>query len=201
MRNTSTIDTFQTKSGLTVRVRPLGPDDAPYLVDLFEHMSSGSRYSRFMQSADNVPMDRIWSEAELIAHLVETTSYGLAAFADLPDHEGALIGVARYVELNPLQAEIAVSVRDDHHRQGIGTTLLRLLIRNAEEDGYEQLLGTVQNSNEATWAMLMKQNYRLERLSEGAYSMVTIHLREPKSRVKDWLDTAADYSPEPQIVW
>ncbi len=201
MRDENTHETFQTKSGLTVRVRPLGPDDAPYLVDLFEHMSSESRYSRFMQSADHVSMERIWSEAEQIAHLVESASFGLVAFADLPGRDNAPVGAARYVELNPLQAEIAVSVRDDLHRQGIGTNLLRLLIQYAANEGYEQLLGTVQNSNAGMWTMLRKLNYRLERQPEGNYSLITIHINEPKSRAKDWLDAAADFSPEPQIIW
>lgn len=201
MRDENTIEIFQTKSGLLVYVRPMEPGDAPYLVDIFEHMGSESRYSRFMQTADNISIDRMWSEAELIAHLVETTSYGLVAFADLTDQECAPIGAARYVELNPVQAEIAVSVRDDHQHQGIGTNLMRLLIQYAEDDGYEQLVGTVQNNNSAMWAMLRKLNYRLERQPEGNYSLVTIHIREPKSRTDDWLDTAADFSPEPQIIW
>lgn len=201
MRDENTLETFQSKSGLTVRVRPLGSNDAPYLVDLFEHMSSESRYNRFLQPADNVPIERVWSEAEQIIHLVDSISFGLVAFADLPNHADAAVGVVRYVELNPLQAEIAVSVRDDLHHQGIGTNLMHLLIRHAEDAGYEQLLGTVQNSNAAMWAMLRKLNYRLERQPEGNYSLITIHLREPKSRTKDWLDVAADFSPEPQIIW
>lgn len=201
MREENTHETFQTKSGLMVRVRSLGASDAPYLVDLFENMSSESRYNRFMQPADNVSIERIWSEAEQIAQLVDSTSFGLIAFADLPDRADAPIGAARYVEVNPLQAEIAVSVRDDLHHQGIGMNLMRLLIDHAGDAGYEQLLGTVQNSNAAMWAMLRKLNYRLERQPEGNYSLITIHIREPKSRAKDWLDVAADFSPEPQIIW
>lgn len=50
--------------------------DAPYLVDLFEHMSSESRYNRFMQAIDHIDIDRIWSEAEHIAHLIDGDSYG-----------------------------------------------------------------------------------------------------------------------------
>lgn len=201
MRDENTLETLQTKTGLTVRVRHLGPEDAPYLVDLFEHMGSESRYNRFMQPADHVPIERIWSEAERIARLVETTSEGLIAFADLPDRGDVPIGAARYVTLNPLQAEIAISVRDDLHHQGIGSILMRLLIQHAHEAGYEQLLGTVQNSNAAMWAMLRNLNYRLERQPEGNSSLITIHIREPKSRAKDWLDAAADFSPEPQIIW
>jgi len=201
MKDENTMATFQIKSGLTVHVRRMEASDAPYLVDLFEHMSAESRYSRFMQPADHVPMDRIWSEAELIAHLVQSNSRGVVGFADLADQEGAPVGVARYVELNPVQAEIAVSVRDDYQHQGIGTNLMRLLIRQAEAEGFEQLIGTVQNSNAAMWAMLKKLNYRLERRPEGNYSSVVIHIREPKSRIDDWLDAAADFSPEPQIIW
>jgi len=201
MKDEIASDTFQTKLGMTVYVRRMEPSDAPYLVDIFEHMGAESRYNRFMQPADYVSMDRIWSEAELIAHLVDTASVGLVAFADLADRDCAPMGAARYVEVNPVQAEIAVSVRDDYQHQGIGTNLMRLLILTAVDDGYEQLIGTVQNNNAAMWAMLKKLGYRLERRPEGNYSSVVIHIREPKSRIDDWLDTAADFSPEPQIIW
>ena len=55
--------TFLTKNDMVVRVRPLLAEDAPYLVDLFENMSQDSRYSRFLQTLDNIDMERVWSLA------------------------------------------------------------------------------------------------------------------------------------------
>lgn len=201
MAKQSYIDTFETKTGILVRVRPLSIDDAPFLVDLFEHMSSESRYNRFMQSVDNVDIDRVWSEAERIALLTNGESYGIIAFADTPNRSDTPVGAARFVKITSQQAEIAVSVRDDMQQLGIGTHLMRLLIQLAAEQGIDQLFGTIQNSNAPMWAMLKKLGLRLARQSEGSYSIVTIHINETASHLEDWLDTAADYSPEPQIIW
>lgn len=193
-------DSFDTKTGMTVQVRPLRPDDAPSLVDIFEHLGPESRYNRFLQPVDNVGIDRIWAEAENIANLVTAGSYGLIAFADLPQHAGAPVGAARYVKMDSTQAELAISVRDDLHGQGIGGNLLRLLISHAVTEGIEQLVGTVQNSNTGLWAILKKTGFRLERQLEGNSSLITLHIREPRHRFEECLDTAADFLPEPQII-
>lgn len=201
MVKTTFFDSFETKTGILVRVRPLTSEDAPFLVDLFEHMGSESRYNRFMQPADNVDIDRVWVEAERIALQTNGESCGVIAFADTLDRSDTPVGAARFVRVTSQQAEIAVSVRDDMQHMGIGTNLLRLLIRLAAEQGIDQLFGTIQNSNASMWAMLKKIGHRLERQPEGSYSIVTIHIHEAASHVEDWLDTAADYSPEPQIIW
>lgn len=194
-------DTFETKKGLIVNTRPITSEDAPYLVDIFEHMSAESRYNRFLQTADHVDMDRIWTEAEKIADILQDNCSGYLAFADLPGHPNAPVGGARYIKISSTQAEIAVSVRDDMQNMGIGTHLLSMLVRSALDDGVEQLVGTIENNNAPMWAMLKKLGHRLERQPEGNYSVVIIHIQETGSRLQDLLDTAADFSPEPQIIW
>jgi acetyltransferase len=73
-----------------------------------------------------------------------------------------LVGVARLARL-PNQgersiAEVAVVVRDDYHRQGIGTELLRLLLILARWMGIEVLTATVQSDNLAIAGILNKLN-------------------------------------------
>ena len=63
-----TVYTFLTKNDMVVRVRPLRAEDAPYLVDLFENMSQDSRYSRFLQTLENIEMERVWSSAEPVSY-------------------------------------------------------------------------------------------------------------------------------------
>lgn len=194
-------NSYQTTSGIWIKVRPLWSQDAPYLVDLFENMGSESRYNRFLQSLDEVDLDLIWSEAEQIAENVKTVSYGLLAFVDLPERDSALVGAARYVRLSPTRAEVAVSVRDDMQRKGIGTEMMRLLIAHAKKQGIEQLVGTVQNGNAPMWAVLKKLDHRVESHPDSSYSEMIIHLCESAHRREDCLDAAADYSPEPQLTW
>lgn len=177
------------------------PLDAPYLVDLFENMGSDSRYNRFLQLVDHVEMERVWEEAENIAQTTVGASYGVVAFADLPARDDAPVAAARYVMISSAQAEIGVSVRDDMQNKGIGTALLRLLVDHATANGVVQLIGTVQNNNGAMLSILSKLGHRMERQSEGSYSQFTIHVHETANREHDFQDAAADYSPEPQLIW
>lgn len=168
--------TFKTKTGLTVRVRHIQATDAPHLVDIFEHMSPDSRYRRFHQSLDNPNPRRVWEEAERIAHAYPLMNKGLIAFADLPDQSNAPIGAARYMGLEPGIGEVAISVRDDLHGQGIGTQLLKLLVREAQAAGVRKLVGTVQNSNEAMWRVLSRLDYPITRHLQGTESEIEIDL-------------------------
>jgi acetyltransferase len=194
------VDVFRNSKGTEIRVRQLLSEDAPYLVDLFEHMSAESRYRRFMEPVDQVTIERMWTEAENIAQGVTGETYGLVAFADTAERPEAPVAAIRYVKLTTAQAEMAVSVRDDFQNTGIGTHLLRLLIAHAAEQGIKQLVGIILNDNVAMWKLLRNLGHRLERYPEGSYSQIVLHVHEPRSRTEDWLDAAADFSPEPQII-
>lgn len=171
-------DTFETKSGLKVRVRAIEPRDTPYLVDIFEHMGSESRYRRFHQTLDNVSPTRVWTEAERIAHADPETSEGLIAFAELPGEGDVPVAGARYIRLEPQVAEVAISVRDDLQNIGIGSQLLQLLVEEAKADGIHKLVATVQNSNKPMWHILNKLSYAMTRTPQGAVSDVEIDLLE-----------------------
>lgn len=171
---------FKLKDGQEIGVRRLRHDDAVYLVDVFENMSSDSRYRRFHQMIDNPRPDRIWREAENIAHLDEARQGGLIAFADLPGRPNAPVGVARYVCLGEGRAETAVSVRDDMQNKGVGTELLRLLTEEARAKGIQKLVADVMNNNRAILCVLRKLPYVVTREPDGLYSTLEIDLTRRK---------------------
>lgn len=173
------ISSFETKNGTRVRVRPLLPEDASYLVDIFEHMSADSRYSRFNQSLNHISPERIRAEAENIAQT--KLQIGFIAFADLPDQLDAPIGAVRCVDVGDGVAETAVSVRDDMQNQGIGSYLLRLLAEEAKKQGIRKLVATVQNSNKPIIHVLNRLPYASSRRSVGPEIEIELDLM----RVKD----------------
>jgi acetyltransferase len=185
------MNTFIAKNGHLIYVRPMLPEDAPYLVDLFEHMGDDSRYRRFNQTLDRVEIDRIWLEAEQIAQGTASNSYGLLAFTDLDDRVEVPVAGARFVKVTPTQAEIAISVRDDMQGMGIGTHLMSLLVDEARLQGVVVLIGSVQNDNRAVWTILKKLGYRINRQSEGNSTFISIHLDKP--------DGQADVSSDLQL--
>jgi RimJ/RimL family protein N-acetyltransferase len=185
--------TFYAKDGILIGVRHLRYDDAVYLVDIFENMSSDSRYQRFHQTTDHVHSGRIWREAEAIAHMDTKKQGGLIAFADLPDKPNAPVGAARYICLDERRADTAVSVRDDMQGKGIGTELLALLAEEARHNGLRQLVADVLNNNKGIVGVLKKLPYEMTRHSEGVYSTLVVHLdrlkegkKRPETAVSRW---------------
>jgi acetyltransferase len=167
---------FHAKDGTMIGVRHMRFDDAIYLFDLFENMSSNSRYQRFHQAADHLRPSHIWREAEAIAHIKMPKQNGLIAFADLPGQANAPVGAARYICMGDGRADTAVSIRDDMQNKGIGTKLLDLLAEEARQNGIQQLVADVLNSNKGIVRVLQKLPYEITRHPEGAYSTLVIHL-------------------------
>lgn len=191
-----TVYTFLSKNDMVVRVRPLRPEDAPYLVDLFENMSQDSRYSRFLQTLENIDMERVWSTAEQIAQGVAVNSHGLLAFCDTAGRPDVPVAAARYVRLDSGQAEIGISVRDDMQGIGIGSRLLALLIEDGRAEGTQQMVAVIQNNNIVVWRLLRGLGYPMVCRQEGNTTEVTLDVSDPAG----WDDAAVDYSPEPQLI-
>ncbi len=174
---------FMAKDGIPVWVRLLRRKDAHHLVDLFEHMGPESRYRRFHQAADNVPVSQVWAEAERIATAVPDEQLGLIAFSTLPDEGEVAVCVARIVWLSDETAEVAMSVRDDRQGQGIGKRLLTMVLELAQISGAETIVGTVQNNNKPMWHLFDKLPYPMQRVIDGAESEITLDLTREKENV------------------
>lgn len=171
---------FESKQGQLIRVRHITPGDAALLVDIFEHMSSDSRYKRFNQSLDSVVPDRVWREATKIVEADTDKKQGLLAFADLPDQAAVPVGAVRFVETGPAEAEVAISLRDDFQNMGIGTRLMHMLAREARDLGYVTLTASIRNDNPAIWRVFNSLPYEVVRTPEGSFSDITIRLDRPR---------------------
>ncbi len=172
---------FHSDDGLEVRVRRECPEDAPYLVDVFEHMSPDSRYQRFNESLVQPDPQRVLHEAQRMARLSEPDGAAWIAFADLPGRPNAPIAGARYVIVADGVAELAVAVRDDVQRLGIGSHLLVYVLDQAKAAGIEKIIATFQSSNRAVWQLLQYSPYHLTWDTQGTQTDVVIHL-QPKIR-------------------
>lgn len=167
---------FQAKNGVWVQLRPLEVNDTLALIDIFQHMSSDSRYRRFHQVVDNTSEQRIWQEAERIAQGHPPEQWGLMALVQQSDEPALPIGAARYLRLNETDAEIAMSIRDDWQGLGIGRHLLVAVCQEAKEHGLQNLVASVQNNNTAVWHLLNYLPFPIERTMEDAISTVIIQL-------------------------
>lgn len=160
--------TLETASGLRLRVRPEQPGDGPTLVDLFSHLSPSSRYLRFSKSMDDPDPQRVRQEAERLAQLGPPVDMAWLAFVAAPDQAETAVGAVRFVRTGPEEAELAVSVRDDMQRQGIGSTLLNLACGAAQREGIQRLTATFRSENRGIWALLKRSPFPVSWEMDGS---------------------------------
>ncbi len=145
------------------------PDDTQNLVDIFAHLSPESRYLRFHEALTHASSQLVRDTAAEFATMPAEKGKGWLAFADLPDQPCAPVGGVRYVRLanEPGVAEVALTVRDDLHGQGIGRELLYLLAKQARTEGLCKLTAIVQADNRAVLRLLSAAPIPVERKFEG----------------------------------
>ena len=107
-------------------MRPIRPEDAPRLVDLYSRLSRDTRYQRFFSVMQRLPPD--W------AHFLANVDYKrrFALVVEQPADQ-TLIAVGRYEPSgdDPGVAELAVVVQDGWQGKGIGGVLMDGLLRQA----------------------------------------------------------------------
>jgi acetyltransferase len=145
--------TGTTLDGTPIAVRPVRPQDAPALQDLFSHMSQEDRRLRFL-----VPMHEL---SHPLAARLSQLDYS-REMALVAEGEGMTLGVARYsADQDRLSAEFAVAVRSDWHRRGIGYLLVTRLIEAAQRCGIGELVGLVLHENKPMLDMCRKFGFAI----------------------------------------
>ena len=143
---------FALRDGTRVRIRPILPEDAPRLFALYDRLSHQTRYQRFFSVMKGLPPD--WSHR--FANVDYRRRMALVAERDL-DWRPELIGVARY-EPSAEQgtAEVAIVVQDFWQGRGLGTILLKDILRAAEANGIHRFCAHVLADNHRMLALLSR---------------------------------------------
>lgn len=174
----SDVHHLTTRAGLPVEVRPLLPDDTPYLVDLYNHLSDASRISRFHPSELHVEPRTVWEQAAQIAEIKRPDGFGLIAFADLPTQPHAPIGAVRYRLSPPDEAEVSITIRDDMQSQGLGTQLIFLIRQYACDHGIRKLFGLTRSDSRFMQLLLRREDLPLTIIPQGEFTYIA-HLITP----------------------
>ncbi|MGC4878751.1 GNAT family N-acetyltransferase [Micromonospora sp. DT43] len=127
--------------GAEVVVRPAGAHDLSGVVELHEACSPRSRQRRYLGGSALPRPARL-------RRLLEPTR-GLTLIATSSGADGAAESVVAMANLlgEGDEAEVALLVRDDWQRRGLGSALLRRLVRHADAAGYAALVLHVQAEN------------------------------------------------------
>ena len=167
-----------TNNGQQIRVRFLTLDDGDLLVNLVQRLSRETRYQRFHVSMDDVPLEEIRRRLPPFLAVDGVNSVALIALADEPPGEQA-IAVARFKrQAGEDEAEAAVVVRDDWHRQGIGSAMMSQLVAVARPLGVKRFIAMAQAGNRPVHALIKAVGLQYESHIDRAEDYIVIHLEE-----------------------
>lgn len=167
-----------TKNGQQVRVRFLTPDDGDLLVDLVQRLSRETGYQRFHVSMDDVPLEEIRRRLPPFLAVDGVNSVALIALVDEPQGERA-IAVARFMRrAGEDEAEAAVVVRDDWHRQGIGSAMMDQLVAAARSVGIKRFNAMAQAGNRPVHALIKSVGLRYESHIDRAEDYLVIYIED-----------------------
>ena len=130
--------------GAEVLLRPLEPEDADLLLEIFDQLGPRSRERRFLTPK----------------HTLTSTDLRQLTAVDHHDHEAVValsatdrppVGVARFVRISadPGTADVAVVVVDAWQSRGLGTVLASSLLGRARELGVRRFSVLMARDNEA----------------------------------------------------
>ena len=169
--------TANTKNGLELFVRPIRPEDAPLLLELFDNMSEQSRFNRFLH---RVPI----LTSDVLARFTQIDyDRDLALVALGPSgKKTVMVGVTR-LEGDPdgIEAEMAVVVGDPWHGQGVGALLMELGLKAASRRGLKKVWGIVLPENTGMLALAEHGGGLIEPIEDGKKLKVSFDVEAWKS--------------------
>lgn len=173
--------TARLRDATPVRIRPIRPEDAARLVDLYDRLSHHTAYQRFFTVMRRLPPD--W--ARMLANVDYHRRLALIAEHDGPDGP-ELIGVARYEPAGPPdRAEVAFLVQDRWQNRGLGSILLDDLLRAAEARGIHRFSAFVLADNARMLDMLKRFTDITTRTLASGVVELTFTARVAAGRLSD----------------
>ncbi|PRH84805.1 GNAT family N-acetyltransferase [Labrys okinawensis] len=127
------VEELKTRTGLVIRVRPVTPDDAPVLSDLFHHLRREDLRFRFLSAISEVGPEWISRMANADHDHVET-------FLAFDQANNMAVATAMLVRSDDGQrGEVAISVHGEYRNRGIGWELLSFVAEQARRRGMRRI--------------------------------------------------------------
>jgi RimJ/RimL family protein N-acetyltransferase len=155
------------RDGISIEVRALKPEDEAGMLAAIERTGAQSLQRRFFV------MKREFSEKErnFFMKVNFTNHVALVAVAQ-EDGKPTIIGGGRYVVFEPQRAEMAFVIVDAWQGRGVGSILMRHLIKIAGDAGLHELIAEVLPENTAMLRVFGKYGFK----HGSARDMQTVHL-------------------------
>jgi RimJ/RimL family protein N-acetyltransferase len=160
-------DILRSRSGKSLTVRYVEPQDADALQDFFRSLSVRSRYNRFLGAMSELPP----AELGHFIHAGEDDRFSVIAVMTIDGNE-TIVGEARYgFDANAASLEFGLSIDDRWQGQGIGSVLLGNLECRAAALGARRLFGDTLRSNDVMIGLARKSGFAFTN-SPGDWKLV-----------------------------
>ncbi|MGC4869975.1 GNAT family N-acetyltransferase [Micromonospora sp. DT53] len=153
--------------GAEVAVRPASAHDLSGVVELHEACAPRSRQRRYL-GGTALP------QPARLRRLLEP-SRGLTLLATTTGSDESVVAMANLLGEGD-EAEVALLVRDDWQRRGLGSALLRRLVRHADRAGYSALVLHVQASNDPMLRTVHRLGQPATAVRDGGLLTLTVPL-------------------------
>jgi acyl-CoA hydrolase/GNAT superfamily N-acetyltransferase len=163
------LETYRTtRSGLTVKLRPVKISDEEHLKHFFYSISDQSLYKRFMSARKDMPHERL---QEFV--VIDYTKEMVILVTTGEEDQEKIIGVGQYgIDEATHSAEVALLIRDEIQGQGVGTELLKYLTYLARRHGLHGFTASVLVDNRPMLNLFEKGGFDISRQSEeGVYEL------------------------------
>lgn len=165
-------ETYRTRDGQEIFIRPIRPDDEPMMREMFYQFSEQTKYLRYHAALKTMPHNKM----QVFCTVDYDAEMAIVAIAGKPPHED-IIGVARYLaDAERQTAEVAFTVADAYQRKGLGTFFFDKLVRIARSRGIHTFYGYVLVENSGMLKIFHRSGMVIETQTEGDVVRVTMKL-------------------------
>jgi GNAT superfamily N-acetyltransferase len=164
------------RNGKQVKVRSIRPDDKNRLATAFKNLDPESVYTRFFYHK------KMLTEAELRSATELDFENAVALVVTIGEGENEIIiGAGRYAVIDETKpsgsAEVAFTVEEDYHRQGMARILLQHLAFIARDKGLSCFVAEVLPENRGMLGVFSRSGLPMKTEHGGDAVHVTLSLR------------------------
>jgi acetyltransferase len=174
---TQYVSEWRMKDGTEVTIRPIRPEDEPLMVRFHATLSQRSVYLRYFCS---LSLSTRVEHERLVRICFGSYDRGMALVADRKNPETGeheILGVGRLSGMHDRsEGEAAVLVSDAWQGRGLGTELLRAVVRVAREEKYNRVVAEILRDNLATQAVFKKVGFQLRALDDPSSVSASLQL-------------------------
>jgi acetyltransferase len=162
-------ETLPLPDGSTLLIRPVRPDDEPAFVASFAQLSTEEVRMRFMYTIKEL----VHEEAARLTQIDYEREMALVVFRQRPEQPLESCGVARLMrDPDGERAEFAIVLLRAATGIGLGSLLVRRLIRYAQARGFRTLFGEILRENEAMLKLCRAMGFSIAVCPEDSGVMI-----------------------------